>query len=286
MSEADRDGALFFSGKQVAHAILLRHDKWPLRFYINYPLIPLSLILARTPLADSLLPFIPLTHVLTVTSPPLFRSAPQPGSDVFGLDSLALTWPPSPTLTLCALPWLRLGYLSLRKRIFALALGKAAPNDGLVGFLTSLIGPVMPRDGALANNDEEGPGGNFEAEVDVELVGEAQAEAGQVDGGDAGAVVRPGRLRIGLGRFTSLLVGALLSPLLAKGAGAALLWLATRNGGKGNAVRALQKVLGISSLVGAGAAARMPWSLLSGSSARTAAVDPVWVRNLVGGELE
>ena len=257
---------------------------------VNYPLIPITLLLARTPLIDSLLPFIPLTHALTATAPPLFRSA-SALPDPLGLDSLALAWPPSPTLTVCALPWLRLGYLHLRRRAFAFVLGaKHAPAEGLVGFLAGLIGPV--RDAALAEEDRPAGGAGFagfDAEVDVDVVQEGEGrreEGGGVEGmaGPAPAPVRAGRLRIGMGRFTSVAVGALVAPILARGAGAALLWLATRRGG-GSVVQGwLQKVLGLSAVVAASkAGAGLPWAKFA-SGMRVAPVDPVWVRNLIGGE--
>lgn len=261
---------------------------------VNYPLIPLTLLIARTPLLDSLLPFIPLTHALTASAPPLFRSASSL-PDPLSLDSLALTWPPSPTLTICALPWLRLGYLRARRRAFAAVLGaKHVPPEGLVGFLAGLIGPV--RDAALVGAD--GPVGGagfagFDAEVDVNVVeeggggegGGARAD-GEQAGGVAAAPARAGRLRIGMGRFTSVVVGALVAPLLARGAGAALLWLATSKGGRSAWQGLLQKALGLSAVVAAGraGASSSPWLKLAGGM-RAAPIDPVWIRNLIGGQL-
>lgn len=280
-----------FAGDQVARALLLRHEHMPLRYWrefesdiaslphthftrspsVNLPLIPFTLILSRTSLLDSLLPFLPLTLVLSASTRPSLH-------DPVGLDNLTLsTYPPSPTLTLCLLPWARLLYLRARQSVFAAVLGRSrAPTEGIAGLVASMRAA-----------DE----GDFELPLDpVEVVAEVEfqdhlAPNGAVD--NAPAQVQ-NRLRIGLGRLASLVVGALLFPALSACAGAGLFYLAARGGTSPSPViKLLRRILGLQVLLAtAGKPARAgSWLATLLSPTTSAVVDPLWIRNTIGGGL-
>ncbi|GAA5883962.1 hypothetical protein JCM3774_000882 [Rhodotorula dairenensis] len=336
-----------FMGDQVTQTLLLRHENGlPWRYWLNLPLIPISLILSRTPLIDSLLPFLPLTLVLSTHThaAPLF--------DPVGIDDLSLRWPPSPTLTVCLLPWLRLVYLRLRYKVFRAVLGRRKQFRGLAGVfeeaamdeMTSL--PADDGDGQEppAAGDLVGIVATFE--VDPEVADEPerpphqhhhrrghaaeQAEEGQEneqqggadgrerrhhhqegrreeEGEDVGAAAAPAesvRLRVGLGRLTSLVLGALLFPALSSLAGSALFWLAARPS-SARPFRLLRRVLGLTAFLASTAAASTPSLAATSAASPTglgwiraltqatdltratgrAVVDPKWVRNSIGAGL-
>ncbi|GAA5895638.1 hypothetical protein JCM6882_000359 [Rhodosporidiobolus microsporus] len=338
-----------FMGEEVAQALLLRHEGgMPWRYWLNLPIIPFALILSRTPLVDSLLPFLPLTLVLSTHTP---RTLPYLSlSDPLGLDDLTLRFPPSPTLTVCLLPWLRLVYLRLRMRVFRAVLGRKKRYRGLAGVFEEAAEDEM---NAVDLNDPEGGERRdpleLVAAIEVEVEEGPAAAAAEGDrraapqpngvahdpaqqppaaaaaGVDAAANPDPdppqalpltSRLRIGFGRLTSLVLGALLFPALSAGAGSALFWLAAR-GGERAPLRLLRRVLGVSAVVaasrgsgfggfgggGKGAGAGTSWirhllfspSSSSSSSSSSfgpsrsrssgALVDPVWIRNTLGAGL-
>lgn len=90
------------------------------------------------------------------------------------------------------------------------------------------------------------------------------------------------RLRVGLSRFTSLIVGALLLPSLSATAGSLLLYLASRPTSPSTTL--LRKILGISTLLSPLVARRSNW--FGGPVVpRVGWVDPVWIRNSIGGIL-
>lgn len=315
-----------FAGEQVAKALLLKHEQFPLRAWLNLPLIPLTLILSRTPLIDSLLPFLPLTLVLSTSSHP----SPFADPDPLGLSNLSFTYPPSPTLTLCLLPWARLFYLKARHRVFDYVLGRKTRLEGMAALMETMRA-------ADEGDFEAGVGqGRFEvvAEVEIEehgvegegvdgaeiLNGERPAAHGEEENGEqqqqqqqhAGEDAPPiavanNRLRVGLSRITSLLVGALLYPTLCSLAGSALYFLASRQGARPSApIKLLRKILGVQAVLAAArstsfargasgatnsfATSIVSWlHLLNPSSVSNAAgsapIDPIWIRNFYGGGL-
>ncbi|CAG8465767.1 12009_t:CDS:2 [Ambispora gerdemannii] len=76
----------------------LLQEPWSWRMFFSLPLIPILLIFSRTRIADPLMPLAPLLFI---------RS-----------DSLTLTMPPHPTVTLSILPWIRMMYNGLYTRLF------------------------------------------------------------------------------------------------------------------------------------------------------------------------
>ncbi|GAA5931140.1 uncharacterized protein JCM15063_002555 [Sporobolomyces koalae] len=332
-----------FMGNRVAHALLNRNRTgFPFRLWLNLPLIPFALILSRTPVIDSLLPFLPLTLALsTHRSPATTFSALSTTLDPLGLDDLTLRFPPSPTLTICLIPWLRIVYFRYRARLFKRVLGQQKRYFGLAGMMEEAARDEQATwevldEGRSGPGDQVEPGreGNRGRRNGLELVAELEFEVEEIETGsepereddnvepaqrrrrhrhhvdhplDAQGVEPeahpdedrpppPSSLRIGIGRLTSLLVGALVYPALASLAGSVLYYLATR-GGRASLrnpslpIRTLRKILGISSLIAASARApstpASPLAFLnpfqSSGNGVGGIVDPVWIRNTIGG---
>ncbi|BGP19807.1 hypothetical protein JCM10213_003116 [Rhodosporidiobolus nylandii] len=301
-----------FMGEGVARELLLRHEKGlPWRYWLNLPLIPFSLILSRTPLIDSLLPFLPLTLILSS-----HQHLPLFSLDPYGLDDLSFRFPPSPTLTVCLLPWLRLFYLRTRAQVFAKVLGRKKKYRGLAGVFEEAaedeVAFASPSRAAGAGAAAEEPEGQQRELVELVATIEVEVEETEVPAAppnpataaapataqDPAALPTSARLRVGLGRLTSLVLGALLFPALSSLAGSALFWLATRRSGAKPFVL-LRRALGVGAFVaasrggsgaggGGGAAGWLrgflaPYSGLGGAlSAGGKVVDPVWVRNTLG----
>ncbi|GAA5933900.1 hypothetical protein JCM3775_000319 [Rhodotorula graminis] len=334
-----------FMGDQVARALVLRHEGgFPWRYWLNLPLIPFTLILSRTPLIDSLLPFLPLTLVLSAGGGPHRALGSSPFSfDPLGLDDLTLRYPPSPTLTVCLLPWLRLVYLRLRLRLFHAVLGRRKRFRGLAGVFEEAAADddddlVGAHDGGDGDGDEAGAaarttrtrGEALELVATLEVDVEERALPGAAAAHPAGAQQLPAaaaaaaadapptattttttsRLRIGMGRLTSLVLGALVFPALSAAAGSALFWLAKRRGNNAP-LRALRAVLGVGAVLaarggagpgsgsssGAGTGLGASWIAqlaalggggsggVGGTRRAATVVDPKWLRNTLGAAL-
>ncbi|GAA5990467.1 hypothetical protein JCM10908_007384 [Rhodotorula pacifica] len=313
-----------FMGEQVTQALLLRHENGlPWRYWLNLPMIPISLILSRTPLIDSLLPFLPLTLVLSTHTHSPYSYSSSPLFDPIGIDDLSLRWPPSPTLTICLLPWMRLLYLRMRYKVFKAVLGRRKQFRGLAGVFEEAAMDEMASL-PVAGEDEEEDGGGVTGsgdvvgivatfEVDPEEEGAATAHDGdqqpqphqqqrrEADTHPAQAPAPPAgesiRLRVGLGRLTSLVLGALLFPALSSLAGSALFWLASRNS-SARPFRLLRRLLGVSAVLASTSGRSLATSPTGLSWIRSlflqapasrhnplAVVDPKWVRNSIGAGL-
>ncbi|GAA6008342.1 hypothetical protein JCM11491_004441 [Sporobolomyces phaffii] len=361
-----------FVGDRVANALIdhaAESGRFPFRLWLNLPLIPFALILSRTPLIDSLLPFLPLTLALSTHSHGGKRGDP------LGLADLTLAYPPSPTLTVCVLPWLRIAYFRLRDRVYQLVLGDAYLRTnrhrlrGLAGMMDhaardeqatrEVLDPAATASHDDADGDGDGEAHRARARQlgdGIELVAELEYEFDDEDEEDdndnddegerereqaaatatatarpthprrrrrrAGATTRtdtdtdadaradpdpPSSVRIGIGRLTSLLIGALMYPALASAVGSCLFYLATkttttRGGGRSPslAIKTLRKILGISSLIASSSSSSLPsrpesiasalgylnpfsTSLRPRGGGGAPVVDPVWIRNTIGG---
>lgn len=292
--------------------------------------------MSRTPLIDSLLPFLPLTLVLSTHT---HTHAPF-SYDPIGIDDLSLRWPPSPTLTVCLLPWLRLLYLRLRYKVFRAVLGRRKQFRGLAGVFEEAAMDEVASDGDAEGEEDDGARGGGDMvglvatfEVETEEGGEAgrrhdgvaadrEEEREEGDQERPNPRLRPAqaqphppatesiRLRVGLGRLTSLVLGALIFPALSSLAGSALFWLASRHS-SAKPFRVLRHLLGLSTILGGVGSSSS--SLVSSSSSSTSAglgwiralittglsntptrnnnnpavmgVDPKWVRNTLGAGL-
>jgi hypothetical protein len=379
-----------FMGDEILKSLLLQQQqrgsesrKWKwlpsssLKLWLNLPLIPFALILSRTPLIDSLLPFLPLTLALSssTTSHSYSHSHSHFQSDPLGLSDLNFHYPPSPTLTICLIPWLRILYFRTRSKIFKKVLGPLGGEGktlkGLAGMMEQaareeqatweVLGGDQDdhdQDEDEANGDDEtnrrhrrrrgdGGGNGGRMRNGIELVAELEyeyeeeeeeeeEEAHPLDGEQSQQQQQPPRhqqrqtietppttptrrdppssLRIGIGRLTSLLIGALIYPALSSLVGSALFYLATRGGGGSRknpslGIKTLRKILGIStSLIASSSYKSQPSSSSSSSifssilsflnpfgggggnthrfgysSNNGVVVDPVWIRNTLGG---
>lgn len=132
----------------------------------------------------------------------------SPGSTTSPLSSLSLSYPPSPALTLCLLPWARVVYLRLRKAAFDAALGRRRRfAGGLAGLMEEM---QQDHDGV------QDPGRDR-----IEVVAEIEVELDDAEQGvpPPDNVAGDNRLRVGIPRFTSLVMGALLFPAMCSAAG-------------------------------------------------------------------
>jgi hypothetical protein len=220
---------------------------------------------------SQILPFLPLTLILNSTLPNTHSFyTTQP----YLLTDLQMSFPPSPALTLCVLPWIRAAYMALRRRIFRTILGQARP--------TPLATPASP--GALNAHVENG-----DADRAAQLPGEADfARNHQRNEGDGHGVeamfndhTGERRIVVTVGSGARILAGSLVFPYAAAGIGSLLLWLAKRQTASG---RWLAKLLGV------GLAASSAGGAVLGLSNRFVTrapeyVDPVWWRNAIGGAL-
>ncbi|KAM0747850.1 hypothetical protein T439DRAFT_349745 [Meredithblackwellia eburnea MCA 4105] len=272
-----------WAGDEVAARLFVR-QRWPLSYFVNLPLIPITLILSRTPLIDSLLPFLPLTLVLSSTS------SMTPSTS---LSSLSFTYPPSPALTLCLLPWLRILYLRARKSIFQSLLNTHSRFSGGLAGLMEELEADRPAGGGAGMIDVAGVRGEVVAEVEMNVNVPGQGENGE-EAGEGEEQVENNRLRVGIPRFTSLVVGALLFPAVSSAAGSILFYLASRPSSRTHLLRKLlgvQAVLAFSSRSSASTASGI--SLLNWLKSLTSTpvassnlvMDPVWLRNTIGGGL-
>lgn len=219
------------------------------------------LVLGRTKAIDALLPFLPLTLRLTTSgdSYPLFLS-----------DHSVHTYPPSPLLTLCLLPWARLAYLHGRSYVFSRVLGPRKLLTGIPGILQDL--------------------GVDDDELEAAIVAEIEIEDVFVDvRGEEGPPRDVVRRRIGLGKFASTVVGALFLPFLAASAGSILFWISRKDW---RGVNVLRKILGVQAVVaalgggkgvgGVGLGASTNWLRSWATPKPTRVIDPVWIRNTLG----
>ncbi|KAI4166200.1 MAG: hypothetical protein LQ342_000086 [Letrouitia transgressa] len=129
----------------------------PSSWAFTLPLVPVVLVLSRTPLADSIFPILPILY--------LTRGRPT-------RESRSL-WPPSVAMTLAMLPYLRAVYNGLYKRY-------VAPRD------KAWAKEVLPRAEENRDNDqadepepaaavgEELAGMNFELGVELEIIEEEE----------------------------------------------------------------------------------------------------------------
>lgn len=228
---------------------------------VKIPLIPVLLVLGRTKAIDALLPFLPLTLRLTTSG----DSYPQ-----FLSDHSVHTYPPSPLLTLFLLPWARLAYLHGRSYVFSRVLGPRKLLPGIQGMLQDL------------GMDEEDPAPAIVAEIQIEdIFVDVRNEE----------VVAPRdivRRRIGLGKFTSTVVGALLLPFVAASAGSIIFWICKKDW---RGVDVLRKILGVQAVVaalgrgkgvGVGLGTSTNWLRSWATPKPTRLIDPVWIRNTLG----
>lgn len=141
------------------------HQGWSWRLGLGLPLIPVILILSRTTLADGVLPILPIVFFATHRD---------------GREQLDLAhWPPSASMTLAALPYLRGVYNELFERAFGEKLRRWARE-------------IQPRSGAAGREghdgdeeDEAGEGQPVDDMGDGDLVMAINLEVDILEEGDA-----------------------------------------------------------------------------------------------------
>lgn len=195
---------------------------------------------------------------------------------------LQISYPPTPALTLCIIPWLRAAYMALRRQVFRAVLGQRR--------IASLASPATPN----GQNGENGHGGGAQLPGEADFARNQQrndmaAGDGGVQGGVEGVQAmfnehtNERRIVITVASGARILAGSLVFPWAAAGVGSLLLWLAKRQTASG---RWLAKVLG----VGMAASAASSNVNIMGMANRFLPpvreyVDPVWWRNAIGGAL-
>lgn len=181
----------FFHGISTIYAVfgtedaqrILDHaqNKMPLKMLIGVPGIPLMLVLARTKMADNILPVMPILFLAS-------QSAESQRMDV-------KLWPPSAAMTIAALPYIRGAYNEIYERVFGErekrwlkeVQPRAGENDN-----DNAAGPGQQE----ANNGQEGEQEDVMMELNLEVeVFEEEAEGGneqpQQPEGQAGAAEAP-----------------------------------------------------------------------------------------------
>lgn len=172
---------------------------WSWRLALGLPLIPVALVSSRTKIADSILPILPIIFFATQSNP---------------TERLDLThWPPSASMSVAALPYLRGLYNELYERIAGPYERKwikavqprhrrgddggdgEGPADPEVG-----QGHVVGEDGVPVNEGGAGVGVEdvlFDMDIQVEILEEDEEPAAEgqgqdhVDGADGEAAVPP-----------------------------------------------------------------------------------------------
>ncbi|KAI8830030.1 hypothetical protein BJ741DRAFT_621462 [Chytriomyces cf. hyalinus JEL632] len=128
-------------GPQLADSILSDDGMWGSRTWIGMPMIPIALIASRLDIADNVLPVLPF----------LILSNQQP---------ISITLPPSPTVTLCFLPWARAIYKEIWRLVYHLTISKSLtaasttlnPNTDTTINNTAVVGDEQP----IANAQPQG----------------------------------------------------------------------------------------------------------------------------------
>ncbi|KAI9206415.1 uncharacterized protein BJ171DRAFT_30077 [Polychytrium aggregatum] len=86
-------------GPEVGDEVL-GAERWGWRTWVGLPLVPFALVSSRWKSADAVLPLLPFV--------------------ILGSDRVHITFPPSPALTICLMPWARLLYNHLHESILKL----------------------------------------------------------------------------------------------------------------------------------------------------------------------
>lgn len=254
-----------FLGRTEANRVLAK--VWPWSYYLNFPLIAPMLILSRTTILDSLLPVLPVS---LISFSPLSNSA-RAAASVFAV--------PSASSTIILLPWVRLIYNTMRRRLFHYFLSGnhtiVPPSPGILHITRQQeVGPVPP----LAPLGREG--------IDQIPALEDPPQHQHVHAA----------LTLSVHVLSRLVVGALLFPFIAAAGGSLLLLIARKTGW-----RKLRILLGLESdqvwrlalqmedwgSSNSGGSSWLRWAGLGNvNTGRTIGTrDPVWWRNIVGGSM-
>ncbi|KAJ3326499.1 hypothetical protein HDU76_012877, partial [Blyttiomyces sp. JEL0837] len=117
---------------------ILGQERWSWRVWLGLPAIPFALISSRLSQADSILPLLPFI--------------------VLGGETMKISFPPSPALTLCTLPWIRIVYKSawaMAKKRFSAKRVTGLATEARQGDNVAAPAPLQQRDEVPNENDEE-----------------------------------------------------------------------------------------------------------------------------------
>jgi hypothetical protein len=225
--------------------IILTDDptNWPWHAFLNLPLIPLTLLLARTPFLDAALPLATPFFLAWPTSAPArpthsllsshFSSAastrPSLPAPTFPLN--LLRWPPPPLAMLFLIPFVRMQYGRLLARVRHWALGtrparRPASVNRLVWDLNEMPFPVRIR--MVANlADEPAPEPAPDANADPQE--RQQPEDGNADPNAAAAEAAERAVHITHLSLGRMLLETLALPYIANRLGRALYRLSARS---------------------------------------------------------
>lgn len=210
-------------------------------------------------------------------SSPLLTAAP------YWLSDAAQSFPPNPAVTLCLIPWVRVLYVALRRRVYQAILGRRTTPAPSPGSPQTLQNGATPGTQAV-NLPEEADFRANQQRAHGEPAAAAEVGAGAELAAHFG--MEPQRVVITVSSSVRLLASSLVFPGVAAATGTLLYWLAKRqNNGRG----LLGKILGISLAASATQSAALPTSSIGGLwtflPPQRAYVDPVWWRNTIGGAL-
>lgn len=119
-----------FLGKDAAKRALA--SPWPWHYWFEIPLIPFALIASRLNIFESAMTWVPTLVAFPISSIPIATATGAHGRlfDHYLESSLfnARAYPPGPALTALLVPWIRVFYLALKRRIYRAVLSPFHPS--------------------------------------------------------------------------------------------------------------------------------------------------------------
>lgn len=127
-------------GKDAAKKALA--SPWPWHYWVDIPLIPFALIASRLNVFESAMTWLPTLVAFPLTSIPMVSATAAHGrlfdryleSSIFN----ARAYPPGPALTALLIPWIRVFYLALKRKVYRAVLspfygGRRGANQARTG---------------------------------------------------------------------------------------------------------------------------------------------------------
>ncbi|PWZ01509.1 hypothetical protein BCV70DRAFT_158291 [Testicularia cyperi] len=107
-------------GKDAAKRALA--SPWPWHYWVDIPLIPFALIAAKLRFFDSPVSWIPTIFALPMANLPLTSRSGLLDRYVEASLLTGRAYPPGPTMTLLLMPWMRVFYLALKRKVYRMVL--------------------------------------------------------------------------------------------------------------------------------------------------------------------
>lgn len=109
-----------FLGKDAARRALA--SPWPWHYWVDIPLIPFALIAARLNVFESAMTWLPTLVAFPLTSLPLATASAAHGRLFNRYLESSITsvrsYPPGPALTALLVPWIRVFYLAIKRKVY------------------------------------------------------------------------------------------------------------------------------------------------------------------------